>query len=357
MSEREILVKKIINEFAILETKIDKYNKLNLTDINIFSEDFFAKILNLIFRYNLKPFKKINYPSIDLGDKENGIAIQITSKKKKSKIQKTLDGFQIQKLSSEFLKLKILILNQKQKEYKNLKIAKEINFNPNTDIIDFNDLIKEINTLPNQKIKRILNIFKTEFYEKENNSIISLRKIKRNLNLRMKIEDDLVTRLSYQEAKVATYEPYIKFLYYDVIIRSPEDIHFPNSNDSPETGCTSWFKVGIYDFYEKGLEFIQYGGTRILIDKEGYWDIVRSFDDPRKEKYQIENAMVYLRVPYDYIVKYDLNVDPVYGLPTFYIIYNNKNCPYEEIVYGTFGDAKKKEKRSLFDNHKMRNLK
>ena len=163
MSEREILVKNIINEFSTLQIKISKYNKLNLTDLNIFSEYFFAKILNEIFRYNLKPFKKINNPAIDLEDRENGVAFQITSDKRKSKIQKTLDGFRKQKLSLQFLRLKILVLNNKQKEYKNLYTDIGINFNQDTDIIDLDDLVKEINELPNQKIKTILNLFKIEF--------------------------------------------------------------------------------------------------------------------------------------------------------------------------------------------------
>lgn len=357
MSEREILVKNIVNEFSILQIKISKYNKLNLTDINIFSEYFFAKILNEIFRYNLKPFKKINKPAIDLGDRENGVAFQITSDKRKSKIQKTLIGFQNQKLSLEFFRLKILVLNDKQKVYKDLDTNIGIKFNPDIDIIDLNDLLKEINELPNQKIKTILNLFRAEFQQKESNSLSNLNKTKRNLNLRLKIEEDLVTSLSYEETIIATYEPYIKFLYYDAVIRSPEDIHFPHSNDSPEVGCSSWFKAGLYDFYEKGIEFTQYGGSRVLFDKDGYWDLVKSFDDPREKKYQVENAVIYLRVPYDYIVKVDMNVDPVYGLPTFYIKYNSKNCPFEELVYGSWGNARKREKRKLFDKNKMKDLK
>ncbi|MGI0105871.1 SMEK domain-containing protein [Salinimicrobium sp. WS361] len=159
MSEREVLLKKIIDEFSILENKIDKHNNLNLTDINLFSEDFFSKILNIIFRYNLKPFKKNNYPAIDLGDKENSIAFQITSTNAKGKIQKTLNGFKDQNLNLEFFKLKILILSRKQKIYKNLKIDETINFNPSTDIMDINDLLKDVKELPIQKMQKILELF------------------------------------------------------------------------------------------------------------------------------------------------------------------------------------------------------
>ncbi|MGI0105870.1 hypothetical protein [Salinimicrobium sp. WS361] len=122
-------------------------------------------------------------------------------------------------------------------------------------------------------------------------------------------------------------------------------------------GCSSWFKTGIYDFYENGLEMVEYGGVKILMDKEGYWDITENCNDPRLEKYELIYATTFLRVPYDYIITYEMEVDPVYGLPTFFIKYNSQNCPFEEIVYGTRGDADKKEKRELFDKTKMRNLK
>jgi hypothetical protein len=357
MSEREILLKKIIDEFSILENKIDKHNNLNLTDINLFSEDFFASILNIIFRYNLKPFKKINYPAIDLGDKENSIAFQITSTKTKKKIQKTLNGFKNQNLHLEFIKLKILVLGKKQKLYKNLEIDEALNFNSSKDIIDINDLLKNIKDLPSQKMQKILDLFKREFHKQTTNSNSSLSKLNRNLKLRKRIENDLVKRLSYQERNMAIYEPYIKFLYYDIIIRSEKDIHFPETDDTTTTGCSSWFKTGIYDFYENGLEMIEYGGTKILMDQEGYWDIAETYNDPRLENYELTYATAFLRVPYDYIINYEMEVDPVYGLPTFYIKYNSQNCPFEEIVYGTRGDSDKKQKRKLFDKNKRRNLK
>ncbi len=357
MSEREVLLKKIIDEFSILENKIDKHNNLNLTDINLFSEDFFSKILNIIFRYNLKPFKKNNYPAIDLGDKENSIAFQITSTNAKGKIQKTLNGFKDQNLNLEFFKLKILILSRKQKIYKNLKIDETINFNPSTDIMDINDLLKDVKELPIQKMQKILELFTGEFHKRTTNSNNSLNILNRNLKLRKKIERDLVTRLSYEERNIALYEPYIKFLYYDIIIRSEKDIHFPEPDETTIVGCSSWFKTGIYDFYENGLEMVEYGGVKILMDKEGYWDITENCNDPRLEKYELIYATTFLRVPYDYIITYEMEVDPVYGLPTFFIKYNSQNCPFEEIVYGTRGDADKKEKRELFDKTKMRNLK
>lgn len=357
MSEREILLKKLIEEFSILEYKIHKHNNLNLTDINIFSEDFFATILNTIYRYNLKPFKRVNQPSIDLGDKENCIAFQITSTNTKNKVQRTLNGFRNQNLHLEFFKLKILILSRKQKSYRNLKIGEEIKFNPSKDIIDISDLLKDIKDLPNPKMQKILELFSREFHKNSINSNSSLSKLNRNLNLRKRIENDLVKRLSYEERNIALYEPYIKFLYYDIIIRSEKDIHFPESDDTTTVGCSSWFKTSIYDFYENGLEMTEYGGVKILKDKEGYWDITEKYDDPRLQKYELIYATAFLRVPYDYIITYNMDVDPVYGLPTFFIKYNSRNCPFEEIVYGTRGDSNKKEKRKLFNKNKMRNLK
>jgi SMEK domain-containing protein len=51
--DRQDLIEKIILRLTWLKAKVDLSNKLNLTDVNIISENFYRDFLNLVFGYNL----------------------------------------------------------------------------------------------------------------------------------------------------------------------------------------------------------------------------------------------------------------------------------------------------------------
>jgi len=358
MTEKEILLKEIIDKFSVLELKISHHNSLNLTDINVFSEDFICRLLNLIYNYSLVTCEKLYQPSIDLIDEKNGLSFQITSNKRKEKIQKTIDSFYLEKLYTDFPILYILILGKKQKEYKNLRCYNEFEFRHHKNIIDFKSLIKKVKSLSSGKMKKIINLFESE-YDKETqpNSSKDLQRLNRNLNLKKRIENDLIRNLNYKQRDIELYEPNIKFLYREIIIRSSKDISFPNSDDLTKYGSSSWFKIGLWDFYENGLELLTFGGERIIMDENGYWEILEDSNDSRIEKYKLIRCSAFLKVPFNYIIKYDMEVDPFYGLPSFYLKYNSKNEAFEEITYGVLGNASEKKKRIIFDKNKMKKLK
>jgi len=69
--KREEQIKKIARYFSVLSNEIDHLNSLNLYDINIVAETFFAHLLNLIFDLNLVNINNIakNATAIDLVDK------------------------------------------------------------------------------------------------------------------------------------------------------------------------------------------------------------------------------------------------------------------------------------------------
>lgn len=51
-------------------------------------------LLNLTYDYELENLnrEKMNYPGIDLGDRYNRVAVQITSESDREKIEKTISG-------------------------------------------------------------------------------------------------------------------------------------------------------------------------------------------------------------------------------------------------------------------------
>jgi hypothetical protein len=90
---QEDLIKKIEKSLTILEVSTRNRTRLNLNDQNVMAEPVIAKLLNLIYGYNLVNLNigKKNSAAIDLGDKRNKIAVQVTSTNTRRKIQDTIN--------------------------------------------------------------------------------------------------------------------------------------------------------------------------------------------------------------------------------------------------------------------------
>ena len=135
----------IIETLNIIRYEVISRNKLNLTDDNIILENFIRDIMNLTYNYQLRNSNQVNknYPSVDLIDENNKISVQITSTKSSKKVNDTLDSFNELKLYQKYDTVKIFILTQKQKKY-SINNYDKIKFDINTDIMDFDDLYKDI---------------------------------------------------------------------------------------------------------------------------------------------------------------------------------------------------------------------
>jgi hypothetical protein len=135
---------------AIWLNEIETHNKSGSTDKNQYSEYISAKLLNAAFSYNLEVLGK-NHPAVDLGDKKEGIAFQITSQKKKEKIESDLQTFTAQNLVSEYPQgMRFLLLVNKKPRW-----APDIKAGFNSLVSDF-DADRDILTLPDivEKLKK-----------------------------------------------------------------------------------------------------------------------------------------------------------------------------------------------------------
>ena len=164
MTNRELLLKTVSNEFAKWQVQIENLNSLSLYDANIFSEHTLCELLNIVFDYNLINANLIsaNFPSVDLVDKTNKIAIQVTSTSQKNKIQTTLNKFSEKRLYLEYDKIFIIILGNKRKKYSNLLISPEISFEQAEQILDFKSLLNIIARLPLKRIEKISSLLNQE---------------------------------------------------------------------------------------------------------------------------------------------------------------------------------------------------
>ncbi len=149
-------------------SKIKTNNHLELFDINRFSEDIAAMLLNEIFNYNLVNLNnntKRNHSAIDLGDIQNKIAFQVTSRTDLQKIKKNLETFARKHKKNYPNGIRFLILSMEESKIKNLKENKSLNhiypdFIPMEHILSEKEIIRSIASLYTVDKKRFIRIRK-----------------------------------------------------------------------------------------------------------------------------------------------------------------------------------------------------
>jgi hypothetical protein len=167
MITRGTIIGKIIDDLARLISQIELRNKVGLLDLTKVSEDFFKELLNVVYDLNLTNLNqsRINEPGIDLGDSKNKTAFQITSTKTSNKVSNTLQKVTTEQLKS-YPNIKILIIGTKQTKYKIEKnLLTKANFELDNDILDINDLTRDISTLDIDKLETLFTFFQRSFRE------------------------------------------------------------------------------------------------------------------------------------------------------------------------------------------------
>lgn len=157
MMNKEVYLKNIAENLALLSREVSILNAVNLYDINIIAEDFFPGLLNLIYGYELQNanhFEK-NASAIDLIDQKNRIAVQVTSDNSSAKIRHTIDEFNKNQAYNLYDRLVVLILTQKKNYSTNFDTQGRFSFDKASDIWDVEKLIKDIRKLETEQVKSI----------------------------------------------------------------------------------------------------------------------------------------------------------------------------------------------------------
>ncbi|MGF7402392.1 SMEK domain-containing protein [Campylobacter concisus] len=158
MSRKEI-IDSITKSIAILKYEIEHKQSLSDYSLNIYSENLYRDMLNVIYGYDLENANADNKNAeyIDLVDDKNKIFIQVTSTKTKAKIDNTL---KILETKPNF-KIKILYLLDKPSprdssfdEWRN-----KYSIDVEKCLIDTKDLLKDINNLEQTKLGEIYSFF------------------------------------------------------------------------------------------------------------------------------------------------------------------------------------------------------
>lgn len=148
-----------------LAYRIEVRSKLNLLELNIHSENFFASLCNIIFDLELENlnFSSQNIDGIDLIDRKNKVVVQVSSTCTKAKIESSLS--------------KNVYIKYKDYSYKFMSISKNtsdslknklfqnpysMKFDPKQDIWDVVILLRKILNQTTYKQRRLYNFIKAE---------------------------------------------------------------------------------------------------------------------------------------------------------------------------------------------------
>lgn len=184
MTKKQEYMTAIITLLTRIPPVVTASNKLNLTDVNTFSEDFYEQLLNLVYGYRLKNENEFdpNAAAIDLRDTGNKVAIQVTSTSSLKKTQKTVEKFIEHGLFKKFKRLIILNIVKKSK-HKECSIGDDqFSIDTEKDIWDINDILRDIKYLTDiEKIKSIRDFLRKELQDEpvstlpnEVNTILSM---------------------------------------------------------------------------------------------------------------------------------------------------------------------------------------
>ena len=165
MITRGIIIGEIIDDLSNLKGQIEFRCGLGLTDLNKYCEDFFCETLNLIYNLKLKNLNssRSNEPALDLGDKKNKIAYQITSTADSSKVNNTLAKI-TKEQSKDYSNFKVFVIGKKQGSYTSLDttLTQKHSFSTQ-DIVDLTDMSKDLIALSYDKVHSLYLLFQKEF--------------------------------------------------------------------------------------------------------------------------------------------------------------------------------------------------
>ncbi|MDX2776503.1 SMEK domain-containing protein [Streptomyces caniscabiei] len=152
-SSRSTNIEWISASLELLVAHIKGENMRGYFDVNKLSENFFCEILNSAYGYaleNANKKEKLNMKAIDLIDGSAKLTFQVTSDSSRSKIRKTLIGFEESNKYLEYEHIKFMLLDRVKpplREIEDLEKTKEgncYNFNPAQDVISVKDLLNTI---------------------------------------------------------------------------------------------------------------------------------------------------------------------------------------------------------------------
>lgn len=161
---RSIYFNSIEEKINLLAVRINSRGRLNILDFHLHSENFYADLLNELYRWNLSNLNshQQNVEAIDLVDSTNKLFVQVSATNTKQKIESSLSKESLRNYEGYIFKF-ISIANDsddlRKKTYDN---PNNIRFDPKNDIIDKISILKFVSALDIDSQKSVCELVRKE---------------------------------------------------------------------------------------------------------------------------------------------------------------------------------------------------
>jgi len=233
IEERKIAFDNISRTLAITRYDIEQHQLVNDQSLNIHGENWFRDIFNFVYSTNFfvnanLETKTGNSSAVDLIDNSKEVAYQITTTRTKEKVEDTLKKILTTKYKD--YKLKIFFLLEKSKFNKKTRqyFQDEYNIDIQNYLIDYTDLLKDIEALETNKLIELNKKLFIKTSEKYTDNIVldlifkHLLKEKKNIIVDYTDDDfgtvDTNSKLNINEINEKISAKIKEFLDYRVIL-------------------------------------------------------------------------------------------------------------------------------------------
>lgn len=154
----------IEEKLNLLALRIQSKGRLNILDFHTHSENFYPYFLNHLYGWsvsNMNVFKQ-NVEGIDLIDDDNQFVIQVSATHDKRKVEKSLDKEILEKYSTHTFKFISIAHDADNLRNMSFKNPYNIQFEPQTDIIDKKNILNRVLALDIDNQKNIFHFIKKE---------------------------------------------------------------------------------------------------------------------------------------------------------------------------------------------------
>lgn len=159
---------------AITRYDIEQRQLINEYGLNIHGENYFRDVFNFTYlkSYENENFNSQNNSCIDLVDKTEKLALQITTTKKKDKIDNTFKALKVTKYKDYSIKIFYLLDKSKPTTDTVEEYKKTYGIDLNECLFDYTDLIKKIEDLETSRLIELNNKYFKNNTEKYTDEIV-----------------------------------------------------------------------------------------------------------------------------------------------------------------------------------------
>lgn len=158
-----------INKLAVLAHEVELRNSVNILDLNIYCEDFFARLLNLLFGHTLTNMNAMqqNAAGIDLIDKTNKVILQVSSTATKNKIQTALSHTTLKSYSGYNFKFVSISKDASDLKKKTFQNPNKLVFSAANDIVDLKTISALLLHKSSSELQKIYSFLREELSQRD----------------------------------------------------------------------------------------------------------------------------------------------------------------------------------------------